>query len=260
MNKKYRNYFKVWTNLAMKSWFKDLTASQKGVIYTILERLKIEGDDGYYDFGSYTALRQLAHATHASTTQAVQEGVTHKLWVVQDESVIHSLQYVDEQELTAKELNAKYGLNNGKNNPIPDQTITDQTTKKRKKGKSEKVLKIERENREFATEVASAWNDIFSDHSLPLLQFPAELSNQRVKLVTARANDIDKYFPESDDTLDGFYVFFLKVKSMPHLMGQTNSNWKANLDWVLKPNNFIKICEGHYNTKQERTYDETPPY
>jgi hypothetical protein len=46
-------------------------------------------------------------------------------------------------------------------------------------------------------------------------------------------------------------VFFLVEKS-DFLSGRSTS-WKANFDWVLNPNNFLKIIEGNYANNKDKS-------
>lgn len=40
---------------------------------------------------------------------------------------------------------------------------------------------------------------------------------------------------------------------MPHLQGRNDRGWKADLEWIMKDNNFTKIIEGRYAARTERT-------
>lgn len=41
------------------------------------------------------------------------------------------------------------------------------------------------------------------------------------------------------------------------LNGKNDRAWKADIDWVINPNNFIKIIEGKYNNKKTEKYEFT---
>lgn len=36
------------------------------------------------------------------------------------------------------------------------------------------------------------------------------------------------------------------------LNGHNDKAWRANLEWLMRPNNFIKVLEGNYKNKEER--------
>lgn len=46
---------------------------------------------------------------------------------------------------------------------------------------------------------------------------------------------------------------FARATASPFLNGQGNRGFIANIDWVLKPNNFIKVTEGNYDTRRSTT-------
>ena len=48
-----------------------------------------------------------------------------------------------------------------------------------------------------------------------------------------------------------FAILFQKVADSPFLMGK-ETKWRASFDWVLKPENRIKIMEGNYDSKARR--------
>ena len=48
------------------------------------------------------------------------------------------------------------------------------------------------------------------------------------------------------DTVSGlawFAKFFAKVALNPHWLGENDRGWRADLDWILKPDNFLRILE-----------------
>ena len=40
------------------------------------------------------------------------------------------------------------------------------------------------------------------------------------------------------------------ISNSPFLQGQNSRNWMADFDWVIRPNNYVKVLEGNYNDKQ----------
>lgn len=79
------------------------------------------------------------------------------------------------------------------------------------------------------------------------------------KLTDSRKQKIRK----ADKELNGdFESFFMRVENSDFLSGK-NGKWQASFDWILKPQNLIKIIEGNYdgsgkNTQQDSAggYDE----
>ncbi|NLJ37636.1 MAG: hypothetical protein GX432_02615 [Candidatus Atribacteria bacterium] len=37
------------------------------------------------------------------------------------------------------------------------------------------------------------------------------------------------------------------------LNGKSEKGWKANFEWIMRPENFIKIMEGNYENKTKQT-------
>lgn len=48
------------------------------------------------------------------------------------------------------------------------------------------------------------------------------------------------------NTLEFWQRFFGRVANSPHLMGENDRGWQANLEWITKKENFYKIIEGNY--------------
>lgn len=42
---------------------------------------------------------------------------------------------------------------------------------------------------------------------------------------------------------------FMKINESDYLNGEGKDKWKANFDWILNPNNFIKILEDNYKNR-----------
>ncbi len=65
--------------------------------------------------------------------------------------------------------------------------------------------------------------------------------------VTAISQTRKKKIQNADIRLGGeFTEFFRKIESSDFLTGK-KGKWKASFDWVLKPENLIKILEGNYD-------------
>ena len=50
---------------------------------------------------------------------------------------------------------------------------------------------------------------------------------------------------------------FIKAGQSGFLSGQNDRGWKANFDWVIKPENRIKILEGNYDQSGKKPVDVT---
>ena len=100
------------------------------------------------------------------------------------------------------------------------------------KGKNSTTEKVEKE---FVDTVIKKWNDIG-------LNVVRNIKGKRLDSLHARIKEYSK-----DDVL----TVIENVKYSDFLKGNNNRNWTADIDWILKPNNFIKILEGNYNKGKE---------
>lgn len=49
-----------------------------------------------------------------------------------------------------------------------------------------------------------------------------------------------------NEYLDMWRRYFESVNDMPHLMGDNNRGWQADMVWLLRPSNFEKVIQGNY--------------
>lgn len=57
----------------------------------------------------------------------------------------------------------------------------------------------------------------------------------------------------SEYGLSGVGDVYQKVAASRFLTGENNQGWKADFDWIMKPQNFIKILEGKYQNNEHGT-------
>jgi len=67
------------------------------------------------------------------------------------------------------------------------------------------------------------------------------------KITEARKKSITNRIKENSPEILG--DVFKKVAESDFLSGR-KSDWKATFDWIMMPNNFIKILEDNYKNKQ----------
>lgn len=101
-------------------------------------------------------------------------------------------------------------------------------------------------------------SDLWGDKDVPYQQIVAlyheilpELP-RCLKLTTARKSQIRARFSGNDATdLDDWRKFFEVVKKSKFLTGQVNGEghkpFRADLGWLIKEANFVKVLEGKYN-------------
>lgn len=66
---------------------------------------------------------------------------------------------------------------------------------------------------------------------------------------SARATALQARWKEnpSRHSLEWWEGWFRFITKSPFLMGDNDKNWKPDLGWLLKKENFIKVCEGKYH-------------
>ena len=104
-------------------------------------------------------------------------------------------------------------------------------------------------------EIINAYNEVLGD----VLPKAIKPSAKRTKMITDRWYDmLNSQHPDKDilrytDNESGiawWKAFFSKVKLRPHWLGDNESGWAANLDWIIKEDNFIKVLEFRPVSKQ----------
>jgi hypothetical protein len=89
-------------------------------------------------------------------------------------------------------------------------------------------------------EIVDLWNTKIEEHRSGMPKI-TRINQGSIRERTLRARW--KEFPEMaiwDDC-------FTKAATSPFMGGQNKRGWTANFDWVIKPNNFLKVLEGNYN-------------
>ena len=103
--------------------------------------------------------------------------------------------------------------------------------------KGENSSATEKVEKEFIDTVIKKWNDVG-------LNVVRNIKGKRLDSLHARIKEYSK-----DDVL----TVIENVKYSDFLKGNNNRNWTTDIDWILKPNNFIKVLEGNYNKNKNQT-------
>ena len=74
-----------------------------------------------------------------------------------------------------------------------------------------------------------------------------KLTPARLKAINARIKEHGKEVVVS---------VIRKASKSKFLNGENKEGWKANLDWIFNPNNFVKILEDNYQPKQQQQRKE----
>ena len=107
----------------------------------------------------------------------------------------------------------------------------------------EKEIDIEKDtiNSISSTEVQqiiNTWNSL----GLQNIKFIKNNTN-RYKMLNARIKEYG---------IDTFLQAINNIRNSSFLKGQNNRNWTITFDWLIKPNNFIKVLEGNYDDKENK--------
>lgn len=69
-----------------------------------------------------------------------------------------------------------------------------------------------------------------------------------LKRTASRDRHMAARWRENHD-LEYFRAFFQRVQTTPFLLGRGNGAWRADLEWLMKPEKFAKVLEGRYEDK-----------
>lgn len=105
--------------------------------------------------------------------------------------------------------------------------------------KDEYVIKKEEKEKIEFQEIVDIFNSVCTN--LPDVQ---KLTQKRKSAISSRIRDYD---------LNKIGEVFQMVSLSDFLNGDNDRGWTADFDWVMNPNNFIKILEGKYNKQNGKT-------
>lgn len=91
--------------------------------------------------------------------------------------------------------------------------------------------------------------EIFNEVLAPELGRVKKLTSTRAQLVRARWHDVIDVTESKTraDALAGVKAYFEKVGRSDFLMGRLrDATWKADFDWLIKSENFVKVFENRY--------------
>ena len=122
--------------------------------------------------------------------------------------------------------------------PINKNDKNDKNEKNEKNDKNEEEVYISK------TAAAQKIVDIYHIQC-PSLPRVAKLTDARIKAINAR---LKEYSEEDIETA------FVKAENSAFLRGD-NGKWKAGFDWIMNPNNIVKILEGNYDDRIQQKKD-----
>ena len=121
--------------------------------------------------------------------------------------------------------------------PPDTDTDTDTDTDKRKE------LSVKRKN--INSLIVDSFNELLPD--LPRVE----------KLSDARKRRMAKLLKDDLPDINFWRDFFRRVNSSDFLTGKVNG-FKASFDWIIKPENALKIREGNYDNKDSTSQSNMP--
>ena len=123
------------------------------------------------------------------------------------------------------------------------QRPTNKNDKNDKNDKNEKNEKNDKNEEEvYISKTAAAQKIVDIYHiQCPSLPRVTKLTDARIKAINAR---LKEYSEEDIETA------FVKAENSAFLRGE-NGKWKAGFDWIMNPNNIVKILEGNYDDREK---------
>lgn len=97
---------------------------------------------------------------------------------------------------------------------------------------------LKRGNVEAVERVAVAWNEMAARHGLSQM---SRMTDGRLEKLQARI---------ADHGVDVLIETIAAIPQYPFLMGKSDNGWKANFDWLLRPDRCAKLIEGGYSTEE----------
>ena len=211
---------KFWTYNSCKAWAELFPEFSEVQVKHALKKLK---DKGYIVTGDYNENRY-----------------DHTLWYsLSDEA---EALFLDAQSNSEKNSIDQTNLSN-REVKKRQSTNTDINTDKKPDINSLGLHPEEEEKEKVSKEELNRLVDAYHD-LCPKMSKLRKLSDKRASSLRAR---LKEYSEEEVKT-----VFELAGKSA-FLNGSNNRGWKADFDWLLNPNNFLKVIEGRYQVSDQIT-------
>lgn len=113
----------------------------------------------------------------------------------------------------------------------------------------DKSLEVEVEGEEKTStptlheRIIDSWNSLG-------LQGLRTISNQRKTLLGARLKEFGE---------ESIFEAIEKIRDSDFLKGQNRRGWVITFDWLIKPNNYVKVLEGNYNDEEKQTSPKKKP-
>ena len=166
-----------------------------------------------------------------------------------------------EQERDKKDSFIEKQRNNGKRGGRPSKNQSnkkpkqnpDESQKKPLEDEDEIEEEVEVENEDEKKE--KQFEKILNEFNSKCSELPdvQKLTNKRKSAISQRLRD---------DGIEKIFEVIDKTSKSAFLNGKSDKGWKANFDWIMSPNNFIKVIENNYKNKddEQSNSNEKPLY
>lgn len=95
---------------------------------------------------------------------------------------------------------------------------------------------------------AEALMELWNEMAGKILPPCRKLTDKRRRAAKARLRE----FPDRED----WTRFIRHILSSAWHTGNNSSGWKANFDWLIKPESIVKFLEGRYNTAPKKPAED----
>lgn len=235
-------YIKIFRSLKSWEWYQD--SNTKDVFLHLLlnaqwEDSRFRGHDipkgslvtGYTALSNQLGISIQSIRTafkHLKSSGEITTKVTNKFTIV---SIVNWEKYQGKEESANRQSNTQ------PNNLL---TLNQQSTNTIKENKNirKKEENIYSENPSVNGETLLRIKDAYNQQSN--LRPCKSLTKGRMDKLLDRLNDYSE---------EEIISVFIKANSIPRLIGEDGSTWKADFDWLLDETNFIRVQEGYYDFK-----------
>ena len=235
-------YIKIFRSLKSWEWYQD--SNTKDVFLHLLlnaqwEDSRFRGHDipkgslvtGYTALSNQLGISIQSIRTafkHLKSSGEITTKVTNKFTIV---SIVNWEKYQGKEESANRQSNTQ------PNNLL---TLNQQSTNTIKENKNirKKEENIYSENSSVNGETLLRIKDAYNQQSN--LRPCKSLTKGRMDKLLDRLNDYSE---------EEIISVFIKANSIPRLIGEDGSTWKADFDWLLDETNFIRVQEGYYDFK-----------
>ena len=235
-------YIKIFRSLKSWEWYQD--SNTKDVFLHLLlnaqwEDSRFRGHDipkgslvtGYTALSNQLGISIQSIRTafkHLKSSGEITTKVTNKFTIV---SIVNWEKYQGKEESANRQSNTQ------PNNLL---TLNQQSTNTIKENKNirKKEENIYSDNPSVNGETLLRIKDAYNQQSN--LRPCKSLTKGRMDKLLDRLNDYSE---------EEIISVFIKANSIPRLIGEDGSTWKADFDWLLDETNFIRVQEGYYDFK-----------